>query len=377
MDVLIAGDFCPSERVAKKIDNNEYDDIFSEIKPLVTNVDISLLNFECPIVIHDAKPIFKQGPNLKCTSNAAKAVKEAGFKLVTLANNHINDYGETGIKDTLETFNNLELYTVGAGMNINDASKIFYYKKNGEICAFINCCEREFSIATDKCAGANALDPVSQWYIIQEAKQQANYVVMIVHAGHEHCQLPSERMQDTFRFFIDNGVDAIVTHHQHCYSGYEIYKGKPIVYGIGNFCFDERASMGTLWNEGYMVTLHLNSISPEIALFPYIQCGEEPKIKLFSKASKKQFIHNIHKLNEIIADRHLLHQSLVEKYRETEDSYAMALQPYTSKVLLSMFSRGFLPNLFSTKKYISYLNYIQCDSHRDRLIQYLKDKIYK
>ena len=84
----------------------------------------------------------------------------------------------------------------------------------------------------------NPLLPIQQFYKIQEAKENADYVLVIVHGGIEHYQLPTSRMIETYRFFIDAGADAVVNHHQHCYSGYERYKSKPIIYGLGNLLFD-------------------------------------------------------------------------------------------------------------------------------------------
>ena len=132
---------------------------------------------------------------------------------------------------------------------------ILYKEIGDKKLAVINCCEHEFSIATETTAGSNPLNPISQYYAIKEAKEKADYVLVIVHGGHEHYQLPSTRMQETYRFFIDVGADAVVNHHQHCYSGYEYYNGKPIMYGLGNFCFDEGLKKTKQWHEGYIVEI--------------------------------------------------------------------------------------------------------------------------
>jgi poly-gamma-glutamate synthesis protein (capsule biosynthesis protein) len=121
---------------------------------------------------------------------------------------------------------------VGGGTNLQEASKILYKKIDEKVLALINCCENEFSIATEVTAGSNPLNPIQQYYAIQEAKSKADYVLVIVHGGHELWQLPSPRMQETYRFFIDAGADAVVNHHQHCYSGYEIYKKKPYILNL-------------------------------------------------------------------------------------------------------------------------------------------------
>ena len=69
-------------------------------------------------------------------------------------------------------------------------------------------------------------------------------------------------MMETYRFFIEVGADAVVNHHQHCFSGYEIYKNKPIFYGLGNFSFDGIGS-GDRWSSGYIVTLNFSGTEVE------------------------------------------------------------------------------------------------------------------
>ena len=376
MKVLIAGDFCPQERISELIDKGDYQQILNDIKPLLKDSDLSIVNLECPIVEREIDPIIKQGPNLKCSSKALEVLSEAGFNMVTLANNHILDYGEEGIKNTIAVLESNDILHVGAGDNLGKASDIFYYKNNGEKLAIINCCETEFSIATDSSAGANPLNPVSQWYKICEAKEKADYVIVIVHGGSEHCQLPSLRMQQTYRFFVDAGADLVVNHHQHCYSGYEVYNGKPIFYGLGNLCFDEAISNGELWNNGFILKLVIDKSNIRFTCYPYIQCANVPRVILADELQEAHFRRKISELNEVIKDKKRLESSLNLYYQNHNNSYKILLQPYTSRILLSLFYRGFLPDRLSKKKALGYLNFIVCDSHRERLISYLKSRIF-
>ena len=120
-----------------------------------------------------------------------------------------------------------------------------YKRKDGETLAIINCCEHEFSIADDDSAGANPLNPIQQYYKIKEARLNADYVLVIVHGGHEMYQLPSLRMVDTYRFFIDAGADAVVNHHQHCFSGYETRRSlSSMVWAISALTWEEKIQYG-------------------------------------------------------------------------------------------------------------------------------------
>lgn len=122
---------------------------------------------------------------------------------------------------------------------------------------------------------------------------------MICHGGIEFFQYPTPRMVEWYRFFIDVGADAVINHHQHCYSGYEIYNGKPIFYGLGNFCFDRFDKRNSSWNNGYLVELIFEGDQIFHNLIPYIQCDEKPEIRRINSEIFSTYINSI---NEIIRE---------------------------------------------------------------------------
>lgn len=371
MKILIAGDFAPRARLAKQIENKKFSEVFSEnIREIIKSADFSFVNFESPIVETGYKPIPKCGPNLRCTKEAAEAVRYAGFTGVTMANNHILDFGADGLNRSVECCKSQGLDIVGVGENLHDAEKILYLEKEGKRLAVINCCEHEFTIATETEPGANPLNPVRQFYAILEAKKNADYVLVIVHGGHEHYQLPSPRMQETYRFFIDAGADAVFNHHQHCYSGYEYYNGKPIFYGLGNFCFDiEPMKDNTTWNFGYMVELDLVD-NFDFKLFPYKQYGNKATIELLTNNS---FEEKLNELNAYIMNKYLLNKKTDEYYSICKNHEHSLLEPYFGRVLGKLYSLGLLPKFVKGKKATNILNHVECEAHRDKLIHALKN----
>ena len=255
MKILIAGDYCPQERVSKLIGEGRDISILNEIKPYLEDSDYSIVNFECAVADETYTPIPKFGPNLKCSPHAVKALKDVGFDCVTLANNHFRDFGDEGVLSSLNCFKENDLDYVGGGEDLVAAETILYKQFTDGTLAIINVCENEFSIASSSRAGSAPIDTVKVYHRILEARKTADYVLVIVHGGHEHYQLPSPRMKELYRFFIEVGADAVVNHHQHCYSGYEYYCEKPIIYGSGNFLFDHPKRRNSTWNEGYLVEL--------------------------------------------------------------------------------------------------------------------------
>lgn len=123
--IIIAGDFCPKERVQEHIEAQNFENIFGDVKKYTSKADYSIVNLEAPIVNGTAYPISKCGPSLKAIPATADAILYAGFNLVTLANNHFNDYGDSGVFDTINACKEAEIDTVG-GVNIAEASKTLY-----------------------------------------------------------------------------------------------------------------------------------------------------------------------------------------------------------------------------------------------------------
>lgn len=371
MKVLIAGDFCPQERVANAFNQGDYQTILGEIRPLLEHSDFSMVNFECPVTKGGEKPISKLGLNLQCSEKGIEAAKWVGFDCVTLANNHFYDFGEEGVANTLEACRKYKLSVVGGGKNIKEASKTLYKQINGKTLAVINCCEHEFSIATEKSGGSNPLNPIQQYYAIREARSNADFVLVVVHGGHEYYQLPSPRMVETYRFFIDAGADAVVNHHQHCYSGYEMYKGKPVFYGLGNFCFDETNDLGRIWNEGYLLQLEFSDQSIDFEVFPYEQCAENPFIKPLSKDA---FNENIHQLNSIIDSHERLQQEISKYYKESMRGINHILNPTRNRYLAALQNRGYIPSPVQKPWLLKMQNYILCESHRDKMEYFFFNK---
>lgn len=375
MKILIAGDYCPRARLLDLIDSGDYAAVFSEVVGYTKGADFSIVNLEAPIVHGEGEPIKKCGPNLKCNSLALEAIKYAGFDAVTLANNHIYDFGEKGISDTLDALANYQIDFVGAGRNIREAAKIFYRNIEEKRLAIINCCEHEFSIATEISGGANPLNPIQQYYAILEARKFADFVLVIVHGGHEHFQYPSPRMLETYRFFIDAGADAVINHHQHCYSGYEVYKRRPIFYGLGNFCFDSNQKTNSTWNKGYLVQLTLEADVVSFSLYPYTQCDDSPCVKILKDTTS--FYDDLKNINSVLSDGKMLHQKMKDLSERRRQILMQIFSPYSNRYLKALSRRGLLPNFVTESRAIFLYNMIACESHRDLLLDNVKKNFWR
>lgn len=374
--IVIAGDYSPKDRVKELICGGKGSDVLEGVRAVLSSVDYSVVNFETTLADEKCQKIRKAGPALSCPQESVRLLKDAGFSCVALANNHFRDYGTRGVQLSLDEIEKVGLERVGGGMNIAEAKKTLYKDIDGKTVAFINACEHEFSIADDVRGGSAPLDIVGVSLRIQEAKENAEYVIVIIHGGNEHYQLPTPRMKKTYRFFVKMGADAVVNHHQHCYSGYESYQGKPIVYGLGNFCFDWNGRRNSMWNEGYLLQLDLDE-TIGFELIPYIQCNETPKVVLMTETEKSGFDNKIKDLNGIIADDEALNKEYERFVQKRKRSIICPFTPYLNSYVRIAAGRHLLPYLIPREKLAGQINFIDCESHRDVLLKVLNEELEK
>ena len=370
MIIIVAGDFCPQNRVEEEFEKRQFDSVLGEVKEVISTSDYSIVNFECPVTKGGELPIEKNGPNLQCKEVGVEALNWAGFNCVTLANNHFLDYGKEGVEQTMDSLQRYNIDSVGGGKDLNEASAILYKEFGGQKLAIINCCEHEFSIASSNTPGSNPLNPLRQYYDIREARNHADYVLIIVHGGHEHYQLPSLRMQETYRFFVDAGADAVVNHHQHCYSGFEIYHNKPIFYGLGNFCFDYPffSKRNPNWAYGYLLELDFSPNDIKYRVIPYEQSAEKASVSFLKNDA---FNSKLDELNRIICNRTRLEEEQIIYYKSQFSSCLSVFQPFRSRIAFAARKFKILPSVMSKKWQNALFNMVSCESHKDKILFFL------
>jgi hypothetical protein len=371
--ILITGDFCPINRANDLIMHEQYDTIFNDLLPIIQDADLAITNLECPLT-NNGNKITKTGPLLKGSIKTADALSFAGFNLVTLANNHIMDYGILGLQSTLKACENNKIDHVGAGKDYNEARQTYFTKIGNYTVAILNFAENEFSTTHDSNPGANPIDPMENFRDISEAKSKADHVIVIVHGGHEMYTLPSPRIKNTFRFMADAGASAVLGHHSHCYSGYEIYNNVLIFYGLGNFIFDLPDNRNSIWNTGFAVELILKDVL-EYNIIPYEQCNQQFGVRLMNDQGRKNFIANIENLNSIILDNDLLKYEFHKYCGRVRRMYFSFLEPHSILLLHYLRNRRIFPSFLSKRKKSLYLNLFRCESHRDVITQILSDSI--
>ena len=169
---------------------------------------------------------------------------EMGADLLTLANNHVYDFGKDAFYDMLDSLNEYKIPYIGAGKNIDEAKKPYYFVLNGYKIAFINATRAEKYIltpeATENDGGVfRCYDPEPLKELISEVKKGSDYVITLIHWGKEDSHELEQVQIDTSKIYIDAGADVIVGTHAHVLQGIDYYNHKPIIYNLGDFIFND------------------------------------------------------------------------------------------------------------------------------------------
>lgn len=364
MKVLIGGDFVVTEAYKSK---NLID---SSIINLFHNSDYRILNLECPIVQDENKyKKIKTGPYLRSSDETIiPLLKQMDIDLVTLANNHIMDYGAIGLENTIECLESNDIAYTGAGMNVCEAAAPFFIKKNGITVAILNFAENEWSSANEDEPGANPVDVIDNVKQINAAKAKADHVVVIIHGGHEYCHYPSPRMVKQYRFYADNGASAIVGHHTHCIGGYEVFNNVPIIYSLGNFLFTKQSEYNS-WYNGLVVTLAIEKEKNISFELQPVEQSREYYLKLSDAVVGDLTLKTVNQYSEVIRSEEKLKAEWLKFVFSRKHQYLNAFNPlnlFRSRKIRNLLIKLKLNNSFMRKPhYTNMLNHIRCEAHYD------------
>lgn len=301
--IIFGGDVVLTQSVSQKIKENN---LFCDgLQKEINGAHEFVINLEAPLTNSQEKT-FKSGPLLKSDIAYGKLLPELGVSVVCLANNHMLDYSDLGLTDTISVCKANKISTIGAGASISEAKKPLFIKAHDKTIALINIAENEFGAASETSSGIYTIDFFDNLSLVRETKSQSDFLIVTMHAGVEHLAIPPPFLKKYCRFLVGEGVDAIICHHNHTASAYEVINGAPVFYGIGNLIFDS-ANNSKNWKEGFLVKLFLDNSGEKFEVIPYeqdISCTgvnklKENKLAVFSK--------RIEELNKVLSleDLHL------------------------------------------------------------------------
>jgi poly-gamma-glutamate capsule biosynthesis protein CapA/YwtB (metallophosphatase superfamily) len=273
-DIMLAGRWAPTLR------KTGYGFPFGGVTSELANGDINLANLESPIARCGTEFCSKKF-RFRAVPEVARAVRSAGFNLVTLANNHSMDFGWPALAETCRHLGDAGIAWIGAGENLDEARRMALYTVKGKKIAFLGY---SLTQPTEFFAGRNR-PGTAPGYVnvvtvdVAKARREADYVIVSFHWGKEASGTVQAYQRDTAHRAIEAGADVIIGHHPHVLQGVERYKGGIIFYSLGNFTFANKSKTADV---SAIVRLRLNDAQREAELLPldvlYRRVGFQPRL---------------------------------------------------------------------------------------------------
>lgn len=228
-DLLLSSD--PSGRHADR----DPAGIFAPLRGILAECDLVLGNLECTFP-GDGRTVSTE-PRVIARPQAVRAVKDAGFGVVTLANNHLFDCLEEGFHRLRSLLDEIGLAHFGAGDDLDQAASPAIVEVKGIRVAFLGAADQRSGashFAADGRPGVAPLDADALCERIAQLRRQVNHVIVSPHWGEERFLIPSPRQVEQAHAFVDAGASMVLGHHPHVVQGLEMYRGAPIAYSLGN-----------------------------------------------------------------------------------------------------------------------------------------------
>jgi poly-gamma-glutamate synthesis protein (capsule biosynthesis protein) len=361
MNIIISGDLLPTPNNEKLFCSGNVEALAGkDILDIYQNADFRISNLEGPLT--DAKtPLEKSGPNIKGSIASVRGLKALGVDCVSIANNHILDYGEQGLEDTLRTLEENNIAHVGAGKNLSQARKPYITERGGIRLGIYSCAEYEFTIATASRGGANPFDALEIADEIRNLRAQCDILIVLYHGGKEFYRYPVPYVQKRCRKMADAGADFILCQHSHCIGAYEKYNDCGILYGQGNFIFCRRDD--EYRRTGLLVRIVVENGRKETEFIPVVRHAE--RVRMAAASEKEEIMTAFRARSEEIRDERFV----ADQYRKfavvlTKKYYSQSLGIFGD--VLKLFRLEDIAVIFFAKRHrLKILNTIRCEAHED------------
>ena len=221
--------------VKSSIENKPEDSIFGDVKPILNNADICFGNLECVLSDFGYRTNDIIAGQMRGKPEYAGLLHDAGFNVMSVANNHIMQHGSEAFNDTQLLLKNKRIKPVGISDGNNECIPQFFKVKDLKVCFLAYCLKSEKYCKPILYANNKVSDIINE---VDYHKKQCDLIIVSLHWGDEFIDIPSQDQIKDAHKIIDAGASIIIGHHPHILQGIEKYKHGVIAYSLGNFIFD-------------------------------------------------------------------------------------------------------------------------------------------
>lgn len=301
--LALVGDILMDSWVGNEIKNKGVDYPWVQVKDILRGADLAIGNLESSVGV-GGSPIRGKSFTFRARPETLQGVVNAGIDVVSLANNHVLDYGTSTFAETLNNLDKYKIARAGGGRNVYEAISPTIQERNGlkiGVLSFSRVVPYPNWVAgTNQPGVANGWDNKLVLDTIKGVDPKVDILVVSIHWGTELADYPASDQTTLAKAMVDSGADVILGHHPHCLQGVAVYKNKPILYSVGNFVFTSssvKARTGAIGlmtmdkkglKELQMIPTRLDRGQPQV-LQDKVKVGEIIRLQQLSKPFGTQF----------------------------------------------------------------------------------------
>jgi len=265
VSLAFVGDIMLDRGVKSSVNKNffgDYGELFSKVSDRLQKYDILVGNLEGPISNGgvDGGGVY----SFRFEPKVAEVLKDVGFDILSIANNHIYNWGGVAFIDTLKSISEIKIDYIGGGFTGTEAYKEKIINLEGVTLAFLAFSEFKEGMVT-KDSTFPGIAVISEEQIkegVLKAKMRADLVITSFHFGEEYADLPNGYQRRISELAVDSGADLVIGHHSHVVGSLEKYNNSYIIYSLGNFIFDQYFSEKTM--QGGLLEVEVDSKNKKI-----------------------------------------------------------------------------------------------------------------
>ncbi len=243
--IVVVGDVALSRK--------EPEGAFAKVLGELKSGTFSCCNFEVPLS-NKGLPQYGKYEAVRAAPEMIEGFVHAGFKVVSLANNHTMDYGSEALLDTIGLIESKGILYAGAGKNVEEARRPAFFNCGGMQFAFASFATEAFAgygahltkpgiamIRRDPLYGPTCVNPDDvemMMGVVETARQKADFVIAAFHWGLSQSRALTQSQLTLGHAAIDAGAGLVIGHHPHVLQAVEVYRRSIILYSLGNFVFD-------------------------------------------------------------------------------------------------------------------------------------------